>query len=108
MIIREWRGRTTRARSSGYPEHFRNEVIPGLRKIQGFLGASLSQRLSDDQVEFVVLTRWTSMEAIRAFAGPALEKAVVEPGAIAALTDYDATVRHYEVLENISSGDNES
>lgn len=104
MIIREWRGRTSRARSSDYPEHFRNEVVPGLRRIQGFLGALLSRRESDDRVEFVVLTRWTSMEAIHAFAGPAPENAVVEPAAIAALTDYDATVRHYDVLEDIFTG----
>jgi len=53
-------------------------------------------------VEFLVLTRWTSMEAIRAFAGPNPERAVVEPGAIAALTAYDEEVRHYEVLDVIS------
>ena len=102
MIIREWRGRTSRAKSSDYPEHFRSVVIPELRRIQGFLGAFLSQRQCDDKVEFVVLTRWTSTEAIQAFAGPTLEKAVVEPAAIAALTDYDDTVRHYDVLEDIS------
>ncbi len=42
------------------------------------------------------------MEAIRAFAGPAVDKAVVEPGAVAALDDFDDTVRHYEVIEEVS------
>jgi hypothetical protein len=43
------------------------------------------------------------MDAIRAFAGSNPEKAVVEPAAIAALTDFDQTVRHYEVLDAISA-----
>lgn len=52
-----------------------------------------------DKVEFLVLTRWESMEAIRSFAGAAVDKAVVEPSALAALTDFDENVRHYVVLE---------
>jgi hypothetical protein len=52
-------------------------------------------------VEFLVLTRWRSIEAIRAFAGDEITRAVVEPGAVAPLIDFDATVTHYEVLEEI-------
>jgi hypothetical protein len=54
-----------------------------------------------DKVEFLVLTRWQSMEAVRAFAGARVDKAVVEPGAVAALDDFDAAVRHYEVIEDV-------
>jgi len=46
-----------------------------------------------------VLTRWQSIEAIRSFAGAELDKAVVEPGAVAALTDFDDRVQHYEIIE---------
>ena len=55
MIIREWRGRTSLARSDEYPKHFRSVVVPGLLKVPGFLGACLSRRLQGDQVEFLVL-----------------------------------------------------
>ena len=103
MIIREWRGRTDRHRSAAYLTHFRTVVIPELHAVPGFVGAVLSERTTGDRVEFLVLTRWVSIEAIRAFAGPDPEKAVVEPGAIAALTDYDDGVRHYEVLEEVSA-----
>ena len=41
------------------------------------------------------------MDAIRAFAGAEANKAVVEPGAVAALSDFNATVRHYEIIENV-------
>ncbi|MET0656760.1 MAG: antibiotic biosynthesis monooxygenase [Steroidobacteraceae bacterium] len=101
MIIREWRGRATRARAGEYPAHFRAVVAPELRSVAGFVGATLSKYEVDALVEFVVLTRWKSLEAIQAFAGVDLHRAVVEPGAVAALVDYDKTVRHYEVLEEI-------
>lgn len=103
MIIREWRGRSSHARSAEYAKHFRTVVVAELGKVPGFLGAFLGERLQGDQVEFLVLTRWTSMEAVRAFAGSEPEKAVVEPGAVSALTDFDQVVRHYEVLEAVST-----
>ena len=102
MFIREWRGRTTKSKATDYPKHFRNAVLPELRRMPGYRGATLSERREGDQVEFLVLTRWTSMDAIRAFAGSSPDQAVVEAGAIAALTDYDRTVRHYEVLQETS------
>jgi heme-degrading monooxygenase HmoA len=51
-----------------------------------------------EEIEFLVLTLWESMEAIRAFAGDQPELAVVEPEARAALVRFDSTVVHYEVL----------
>lgn len=101
MIIREWRGRTTPDRRHAYPAHFRTSVVPQLRNIPGFLGAQLATRDLGDKVEFLVLTRWQSMDAVRRFVGPSGDKAVVEPGAVAALTDYDETVQHYEVVEDV-------
>lgn len=101
MIIREWRGRAARSNAEAYPAHFQNHVAPELKRVQGFLGAHLSQRDLNDEIEFVVLTRWTSMEAIRAFAGADVGKAVVEPGAVAALASYDDRVQHYEVVAEV-------
>jgi heme-degrading monooxygenase HmoA len=99
MIIREWRGRAAATRADAYPLHFRGTVLPELRRIPGFLGACLSQRRRVDRVEFLVLTRWQSLDAIRAFTGDDLDTAVVGPAAVAALLDYDRTVQHYETIE---------
>jgi heme-degrading monooxygenase HmoA len=100
MIIREWRGRASLKRAAAYPDHFRHAVLPELRHIPGFLGATLSRRDQGETVEYLVLTRWPSMDAIHAFAGDDPNKAVVEPGAGAALTDFDDFVRHYEIIED--------
>ena len=50
-------------------------------------------------MEFLVVTRWDSMEAVRGFAGTEPSRAVVEPEAMAALDDYDREVRHYALME---------
>jgi heme-degrading monooxygenase HmoA len=99
MIVRAWRGRASPANPRAYVEHFRRTVLPALRQLDGFLGASLLREDRAEGVEFLVLTRWASMDAVRAFAGDDVRKAVVEPEAVAALTDFDPTVRHYEVVE---------
>jgi heme-degrading monooxygenase HmoA len=99
MIIREWRGRALTSNTEAYPKHFRDRVLPELRQLPGFIGAHLSQRSLGERIEFMVLTRWKDLEAIRAFAGGEIDSAVVEPGAVAALIDFDATVQHYDVIE---------
>ena len=106
MIIREWRGRASLSRMDAYPVHFREAVLPELKKIPGFVGAHLGRREAEGIVEFVVLTRWRSIDAVRSFAGTDITKAVVEPDAAAALLDFDASVRHYEVLEDIETETN--
>ena len=102
MIIREWRCRARQSEAAKYPDYFRSEVIPELRKVQGFAGGFLSQRESGEYVEYLVLTRWKSMDAIRAFAGAVPENAVIDPRAMAIVVAYDDKVRHYDVLEELS------
>jgi quinol monooxygenase YgiN len=99
MIIREWRCRATQSEAGKFPEYFRREVTPGLRATPGFMGAFLSQRQTGEYMEFVVLTRWISMDAI---AGAAPENAVIDMVAMASVVAYDDKVRHYEVLEELS------
>jgi heme-degrading monooxygenase HmoA len=103
MIVRAWRGRAASSDPDGYPAHFRRSVLPELQHIAGFLGASLLRESRPDGIEFLVLTRWQSMEAIRTFAGTEVGRAVVEAGAVAALIDFDRTVTHYEVVEEVGA-----
>src|SRR5271166_3681749 len=64
MIIREWRGRASLAEAEAYRAHFRAKVAPELVNLPGFVGAHLSRRPLGDRIEFLVLTRWKSMDAI--------------------------------------------
>jgi heme-degrading monooxygenase HmoA len=96
MVIRLWRGRAALDRADLYRRHFRSEVLPKLRDIEGFLSADLLERRLGDRVEFLVMTEWASWEAVRRFAGDDPERAVVEPDARRMLLEYDATVEHFQ------------
>jgi heme-degrading monooxygenase HmoA len=92
--------RTCKFIASGrVPEAFPRDGRSRAAPVPGFAGAQLARRHAGDKIEFLVLTRWQSMDAIRAFAGTNVEKAVVEPGAVAALMEFDSRVRHYDVVE---------
>ena len=97
MIIRTWSGGASTSQPGCLRRALQSECDPELRSIDGFVGATLLREAQPDQVEFFVLTKWASLEAIRAFAGKISTRAVVEPEAVAALLDFDKTVRHYEV-----------
>ena len=104
MIVRLWRASAHASRRAAYPAHFHGAVLPALQAIAGFQGATLLQREQGAEVEFLVLTRWESLSAIAAFAGGDVARAVVEPEAKAALTSFDRTVQHYEIVEELSVG----
>jgi heme-degrading monooxygenase HmoA len=101
MIVRAWRGRAAPENPRAYIEHFQRNVVPQLQSLKGFLGATLLQERRSDEIEFLVLTRWESMAAIRAFAGDDCTRAVVEPQAVAALIGFDQTAQHFEVVQEI-------
>ena len=103
MILRTWRARAALSNPDGYTEHFRSNLAVELRAVDGFLGASLFRQERPDGIEFLVVTRWESMRAVRAFAGDDTGRAVVGPGAAAALTDFDDRVQHYELVEELSA-----
>jgi len=73
--------------------------MPQLRRIAGFVDVSILRRYADAGVEFLVVTRWRSMAAIREFAGDDLVTAVVPPEVRAMMIEYDKAVRHYDIVE---------
>lgn len=99
MIARFWSATTSAAQAPAYAEHLRAHVIPALRSLEGYVGADLLQReAAGGAVEILVITRWQSLDAIRAFAGDDLEHAVVADEAAAVLTTFERRARHYEVV----------
>jgi heme-degrading monooxygenase HmoA len=99
MISRQWRGLAKAAHAQDYVEHLKTDTIPQIRKIQGFVDASILRRTVERGMEFLVITRWESLDAIRAFAGADAEAAVVPQNVQRMMVEYDHRVRHYEVVE---------
>jgi heme-degrading monooxygenase HmoA len=95
MIARIWRGWTSKEAADAYDEHFRTTVQAALGGIDGFVEAQLLRRTAGDEVEFVAITYWDSLDAIRRFAGDDIDVAVVAPRAKAVLTRYEDRVTHY-------------
>ena len=102
MMVRTWRARAPLSKPDDYVRHFRTSVVADLGSVDGFLGATLSRQVRPDTIEFLVISRWRSLDAVRAFAGDNVGRAVVEPGAVAALAGYDEFVEHYEVVEEVA------
>jgi uncharacterized protein YciI/heme-degrading monooxygenase HmoA len=96
-ILRRWTARTTEALLPQYLKHFSKNVLPELRRVPGYLGANVSLRHLESEVEIVVETTWRSLESIRAFAGSDVEAAVVADQAAALLTSFDRRVQHSEI-----------
>ena len=98
MVVRAWRGYGAVANAQAYPKHLLQVCSGPTRTAGRFRGVYLLRRRDREEMEFLVLTLWDSMDAVHAFAGERPEQAVVEPEARAALLRFDNTVQHYEVL----------
>ena len=99
MISRIWHGWTTRENSDKFESLLRAEVLPGIHRVSGYNGAYLLRReAANYEIEFLTITQFTDMVAVKAFAGKDYERAVIAPGAGKFLTHYDERSAHYETL----------
>jgi antibiotic biosynthesis monooxygenase (ABM) superfamily enzyme len=98
MIARIWHGWTKQADAKTYEKMLRDEIFPGIaaRNIDGYRGAELFILEDGDEVEFVTLLRFDSMDAVKEFAGPNETKPVIFPGVEKLLTRMESA-RHYRV-----------
>ena len=98
MIARIWKARATTERASEYAEYLQSTVVPELRAIHGYQGVTLLERAREGVVDVTVITWWESLEAVRAFAGEAVDTAVVHDTAARMLVDFDRQVAHHRVV----------
>jgi heme-degrading monooxygenase HmoA len=96
VITRMWRGWARPDQADRYEQHYRSEVMATLRQVPGFRGARLLRRTVGEETELVSLTLFDDLDAIRSFAGPDYETAVVAGEARKALIRFDERVYHYE------------
>jgi heme-degrading monooxygenase HmoA len=97
MIARVWASRVAKPNMKAYLKHFSKNVLPDLRRCDGFASALVLTRDLDNETEVVVNTFWKHLASIKAFAGNDCEAAVVVPEAAALLISYDKRVKHYVV-----------
>ena len=101
MIARVWRGATRPEDAEAYLRFLAEHLLPGLHSNDGFEGAYVLTNRRDDEVEFVTLTMFASMEAVRSFAGSQPEQPVIEPEAARLLSRIGERVEHLEVVATV-------
>ena len=99
MISRVWRGWTARADADAYEAFLRDELFPQVRRLGGFRGAQILRHDAGEEVEFVTVTRFESLDAVRAFAGEDYETPVIEPRARELLRRFEDRAHHYATVE---------
>jgi heme-degrading monooxygenase HmoA len=99
MILRTWRGSTTLEDRDRYLAYLGETGIKEYEATPGNRGVFVVQREKNGLAEFVLLTLWDSMEAVKQFAGASAERAVFYPEDELFLVEKDDHVDHYDVLQ---------
>jgi antibiotic biosynthesis monooxygenase (ABM) superfamily enzyme len=101
MISRVWHGWTTPEHAAAYEALLRSEILPGIHRVPGFRGATLLRRRDGNEEEFVTITRFDDLDAVRAFAGQDYTRAVIAPDAAPLLSRYDEHSAHYDTAFSV-------
>ncbi len=104
MISRIWHGYTTRENADAYEALLKEEIFVGIRErhLPGFQEIQLFRRNLEQEVEFITVMWFDTLDAVRLFAGEDYALAVVPPKARLILKRFDDRSQHYEVRERLS------
>lgn len=102
MIARIWHGWTTPENADAYETLLLEKIFPDIESmdIPGYRSIDLYRRESDsDEVEFITLMTFDSLESVRNFVGKDYERAHVPEEARRVLSRFDERSQHYEIRE---------
>ena len=107
MILRIWHGYTTAGNGDAYEALLKREIFHGIeeKRLPGFHGIELLRRAVGDEVEFITIMRFDSLDSVKAFTGEDYETAYVPDAARKVLKRFDARSQHYELRESRSYAD---
>ena len=98
MIARHWRGWTKSENADAYESMLKDKVLPGLKSVQGYRGGYVLRSDGPEEVEFVVINFFDSLDAVKRFAGPDYRIPVFEPEARMLLSRIEPFASHYSVV----------
>jgi heme-degrading monooxygenase HmoA len=101
MIGRIWHGWTTPQNADIYQNLLKTQVLPGIAamNIPGYRDIQVFRRPLGDEVEFITIMRFDSLDAVKRFVGEDCEVAHVPPEARKVLTRFDERSQHYEIVD---------
>jgi antibiotic biosynthesis monooxygenase (ABM) superfamily enzyme len=99
MISRIWHDWTSAENANKYEALLTKEIFVGIneRYIGGYKNIQLLRRELGDEVEFITIMEFDSLDAVREFAGEDYEVAVVPEKARNVLSRFDERSQHYEI-----------
>ena len=103
MIARIWRGAVAQGNGDAYAQYMHDTGVAGYAGIEGNRGIWMLRRDVDGKTEFVMLTLWDSMDAVKAFAGERPEQAIYYPEDEHYLIESDDIVSHFEVVADLAT-----
>lgn len=99
MIARIWQGRTRPGMGKAYYAYLEETGLKEYRATPGCKGVTVLTQDIGDQTEYLILTYWEDMDAVRRFAGANPELAVYYPedDRYFAEEERRPLVKHYQV-----------
>jgi heme-degrading monooxygenase HmoA len=97
-IARIWRGRTLASKADEYARYLDTNGIAKIRATPGNRGVTVLRRTDGDKAEFVVISIWESIDAVKNFAGADYQKTVILPRDREYLIEVEPDVLHYEIV----------
>ena len=100
-IKRIWHGWTTPENAAAYERLLHDEVFPGIeaKNIAGYRSIELLRRDLDDEVEFVTIMTFDSLQNVIDFQGEDYQRCYVPAAAQKVLKRWDQVSDHYDVKE---------
>ncbi|HEU5479289.1 MAG TPA: antibiotic biosynthesis monooxygenase [Candidatus Tumulicola sp.] len=98
MIGRTWHGRVPAKKADAYHKYLLRTGLSDYAATPGNRGVFVLRRDDGDVTHFLLLTLWESLDAIRAFAGEAYDRARYYPEDDDYLLEREPFVVHYDVL----------
>ena len=103
MITRIWHGYTTEENAEAYEQLLKTKIFPYIagKNVPGYRQIQLLRRSLQEEVEFITVMWFDSLQDVIQFAGEDYETAVVLPEADALLKRHDAKSQHYDLAETL-------
>src|SRR5690348_12476065 len=101
MIVRIWRGVTSAEKAEQYLEYLMETGVKDYHAVPGNRDVQVLRRTYEGKAEFLILSFWESFEAIRAFVGDDLERAVYYAKDKEFLLELEPKVTHYELATTL-------
>lgn len=98
MIARVWRGRARKENAGEYWKFLTQNAEEDCRKTVGNQGVSVYRRVTSDAAEFMFISFWESIDAVKNYAGEDIDQAHYFPEDLKYVIDPPSTVEHFEVF----------